>query len=50
MGFDALVALMIDRPDRQVAFEFLKRLLDFGELDVVLPEGGRVSFGEVGAQ
>ncbi len=37
MRFDALILLVIDRPDRQIAFQFLEGLLDFGELDVVLP-------------
>ena len=31
---DAALVLVVDGPDRQVAFEFLECLLDFGELDV----------------
>ena len=35
---DAFVLLMVDGSDRQVAFEFLERLLHLGELDVELPQ------------
>ena len=42
--------LMEDGPDRQIAFEVLERLLDVDELQIELPELGRVGFGEIGAQ
>ena len=32
------------------AFEFLKNLLDLGELDVLLPEDSRVFISEIGTQ
>lgn len=38
MSFDPVILLMVNRADRQIAFQLLKRLLDFGELDVVPPE------------
>ena len=50
VGFDAMVELMVDRPQAQVVFQFLESLLDFSELDVVLPQGGRAGFGQVGTQ
>ena len=50
VGFDAFVGLMIDRADREVVFEFFECLLDLGEPDVVLPQGGGVFVGQVGAQ
>ena len=42
MGLDAMVELMVDRPDRQIALQFLEGLLNFGQLDVIAPEFGRV--------
>ena len=44
VGFDAPLVAMKDRPDRQVAFEGLKRLLHRDELNVVLPEQRRIAF------
>ncbi len=43
MCLDAFIRLMIDRSDSQVIFEYLKGLLDFRELDVVLPKHGRIT-------
>jgi len=46
MGFDPVVQLVVNGPQAQVAFQFLERLLDLGELEVVLPECGRIGCGE----
>ena len=37
VGVDTFIELVVDRTDGQVAFELFERLLDFSELDVVLP-------------
>src|SRR6202171_1972065 len=37
VGLDALLVLMEDRTDRQIAFEIAERLFDGDELGVVLP-------------
>ena len=50
MGLDAPVELMIDGADGEVVLEFFECLLDLGEADVVLPQGGGVFVGQVGAQ
>jgi hypothetical protein len=42
--------LMMDRAQRQVAFELFEGLFDFGELQVTFPQLGGVGLGEVGAQ
>ena len=47
---NAFIALMVNRPNGQVALEFFKRLLDFGELELVLPKPGRIDPGEIGAE
>ena len=47
---DAVLVLVVNWPDRQVAFEFLEGLLDFGELDVIAPQHRRVVAFEVGSQ
>ena len=36
MGFDPVLVLMEDRPDRQIAFRVLERLFHGDELDIVL--------------
>jgi hypothetical protein len=41
---------MVDGPQAQVAFQFLERLLDFGQLDVMLPQRGGIGFGQVRPQ
>ena len=43
MGLDAMVELVIDRPDREIAFQLLEGLLDLGELHVKAPQAGRVA-------
>ena len=50
MGLDAVVELVIDRPDGEIAFQLLEGLLDLGELDVKAPQAGRVIVLQVGAQ
>ena len=50
VGFDAVVELMVDRPQTQIAFQFLEGLLNLDELDVILPQQGRIGGREIGAQ
>ena len=50
MGLDALISLVVDGTDGQIALQFFERLLDFGELNVVFPQLGGVLSAEVGAQ
>ena len=50
VGLDAMIALVVDGPDRQIALELLEGLLDLGELDVIAPELRWVGVAEVGAQ
>ena len=49
VGFHARLDLVKDRPDRQVTFEVLERLLDRDQQEVVAPQLGRVFLKEVGA-
>jgi hypothetical protein len=49
MGLDPLLVLMEDRADRQVALEIAEGLFDGDELDVVLPELGRIIVGKIGS-
>jgi hypothetical protein len=48
--FDAPLVLMKDRPDGEVTFERSEGGLDFDQLQIELPELGRISLGEIGAQ
>ena len=50
VGLDAMVELMINRADAEIALEFLEGLFDLGELDVMPPQSGGIAIGEVGAQ
>src|ERR671915_89363 len=50
MGFNACLLRVINRPDRQVAFELFEGLFDLGQLDVVLPQLSGVFSTEIGAQ
>ncbi len=50
MGLDAVVELVIDRPDGEIAFQLLEGPLDLGELYLKAPQAGRVVVAEVGAQ
>ena len=47
---DTIIALMVDRADGKVVFEFFEGLLDFGQLNVVLPQLGGIFTRESGAQ
>jgi hypothetical protein len=47
---DAWLVLVVNWPDRQIAFEIRERFLDLRELDLVTPQLGRVAAGEIGAQ
>jgi hypothetical protein len=46
MCLDALLVLMVDRSDRQVALQILERRLEFGQLQVELPELRRIGIGQ----
>ena len=50
MCFNPRFFLVVDRPDRKVAFEILERFFDLRELDVVTPQLGGIAAGEIGAQ
>ncbi len=50
VGLDAMVELVVDRPDGEIAFQLLEGLLDLGELDIEAPQAGRVIVLQVGAQ
>jgi len=50
MRFDAIIAVMVNGPYRQIALEFLDGLFDFGQLHILLPQLCRIRGGEVGAQ
>ena len=50
MRLDAPLVLVEDRPDGEVAFEVLEGLLHPDELEIIVPQLGRIVFGEVGAQ
>ncbi len=42
VGFDAVFALVIDRPHRQIAFQLFEGGFDFAQLQVELPELGGI--------
>ena len=44
MRLDAGIELVVDRANAQIAFEFLKRLFDLGELDVPVYSLGNFVF------
>ena len=50
VGLDAGLELVKDRPDREVAFEILERLLDRDQQQIMGPQLGRVFLDEIGAQ
>ena len=45
---DAGLKLVKDRPDREIAFEVLERLLDCNQQQIMAPQLGRVFLDEVG--
>ena len=47
---DAGLKLVKDRPDREIAFEVLERLLDCNQQQIMAPQLGRVFLDEIGAQ
>src|ERR1700726_1471165 len=50
MRLDPMLDLMIDRPQLKIVFQVFERSLDFGQLNVELPEIGGVAISEVWAQ
>ena len=48
VSLDVLVGLVIDGTDGEVVFQLFECLLDLGEADVVLPQGGGVFIAQVG--
>jgi len=50
VSFDAVFELMINGTKTQIALEVLEGRLDFGQLDVKLPQFGGIASTEVGAQ
>ena len=48
VSLDVLVGLVIDGTDGEVVFQLFECLLDLGEADVVLPQGGGVFMAQVG--
>jgi hypothetical protein len=48
--FDAVLELVVDRPELQVVLEILERGLDLDELDIELPQVDRISVAQTGAQ
>src|SRR5260370_28684504 len=50
MRLDPRLVLVKDRPDGEVTFEVLERLLDADKLEVEAPQPRRIVVGEIGAQ
>src|ERR1700685_4092637 len=50
MRLDAVLELMVDRAQLQIVLHGLEGGLDLDELDIELPQLGRIFAGEVGAQ
>ena len=50
VGFDALFQLVIDRAQSQIILEALEGRLDFGQLDIELPQLGGLLPVQIGAQ
>ena len=48
--FDAVLKLMEDRTELQIIFEVLERGLDLDELNIEVPQLGRVLVTQIGAQ
>jgi len=49
VGFDPPFLLMVDRPDGKLALDGPERLFDPDELDIVIPQLGRIRLGQVGS-
>src|SRR5271163_4650358 len=50
MGFDAVLELVMDGPNRQIVLQFLERLLDLDQLEIEPPEMAGVVAPDVGAK
>ena len=50
MSFDAVFALVLDRPHHQIAFQLFEGGFDFAQLQVELPERGGIGAAHVRAQ
>src|ERR1700745_379091 len=51
MRLDSMLELMMDRAQLEIVFQVFERSLDFGQLNVELPEiGGGAVFASCGAQ
>ena len=50
MRLDPVVFLVVDRSQTQVVFDFLERLFDFGEYDVLFPQVFWIAGGQIGAE
>lgn len=48
--FDTPFFLMMDRPERQVSLEVLKRFFDVNQLSIELPHLGRIAANQVGSE
>jgi len=48
--FDAIIFLVIDWPDGEIALDILEGFLDLGQLHVIAPERFRALFDQVAAQ
>src|SRR5260370_3866708 len=49
MPLEPMLDLMIDRPELEIVFQVFERSLDFGQLNVELPEIGGIAISEIGA-
>ena len=47
---NALVSLMKNRPDGEIVLQFLERLFDLGEPNIVLPQRRGIFLAQIGAQ
>src|SRR5277367_3514162 len=50
MGFDAVLELVVDGPNRQIVLQFLERLLDLDQLEIEPPEMTGIVAPDVGAK
>jgi hypothetical protein len=48
--FDTMLKLVVDRAELQIVHEILERGLDLDELDIELPQLGRILVVQIGAQ
>src|SRR3979490_725864 len=50
MRLDSMLDLMQEPPQPEIVFQVFERSLDFGQLNVELPEIGGIAISEIGAQ